>query len=62
MKGSRISPSTKAADALVRWRREWERMHCQGPCENNGQTPAEIAMWKLAGKIMAERGIKRVLP
>ncbi|HEY1723998.1 MAG TPA: hypothetical protein VGF89_01140 [Steroidobacteraceae bacterium] len=47
----------QAADALVAWRRKWEREFCSAPSEGMGQGD-ELRMWRVAGRLMAARGIR----
>lgn len=51
----------RAANALVRWRRSWEREHCSPPTANYG-FERELPLWRVAGQLMKLRGIKRRLP
>ena len=51
----------KAADALVRWRRAWEREHNDPPTAYDGFA-RELPLWRVAGQLMVRRRIKRRLP
>lgn len=50
-----------AADALVRWRRRWERDIVSPPTESSGHK-AELELWRVAGVLMRRRGIPTRLP
>lgn len=50
-----------AANALMRWRRSWEREHGSEPTEGCG-FKRELPLWKIAGKLIRQRGGKTRLP
>lgn len=52
----------EADNALVRWRRNWERKYAQPPTEGNGYSKDDLRLWKVAGKLMEIRGVVRRMP
>lgn len=51
-----------AAEALVAWRRQWERTTCAPPDLPSGHTRNDLRLWRIAGELMKMRGMKCRLP
>lgn len=56
-----LTLARKAANALIRWRRNWEYTYVSPPSLDKGHEN-ELPLWAIAGRIMKQRGIKRILP
>ncbi len=52
----------RAGNALIAWRRHWERSQCEPPRKENGQDEYDLRIWRYAGKLMDAAGVKREMP